>query len=179
MENLARDIHRVLPTTDEEKRTQNGRPTPRSLPKLIIPPYRGAEPRKIPASQAILFLNAIAARSEMLGNRPPANDFKSPAFDGEHDPYLEDLPTPADIQFTKNEEKEIAEWERLAGAYREAHTIAFEKLKKHPKDRELMGKVRALSIERKRNLEAITQARDRRKIRKNFRRDFNNLLTGW
>ncbi|KAI1198962.1 hypothetical protein F5X97DRAFT_323020 [Nemania serpens] len=185
MENFTQDIRRVLPTADKGKRVPNHcpkRPTHCSLPKLTIPSYRGPAPKEIQPSQAEFFLKNMAAISRAPGSLlplpvPPASS--ALPSDLEHDPYLEDLPMPPTLQFTKNDAIEIAQWREIVGTLRETHADALEQLMDNPRDSKLREKVQALRVEREKNVNAIALAHERRHIRKNFRKDFNNVLPGW
>ncbi|KAI1165962.1 hypothetical protein F5B18DRAFT_668497 [Nemania serpens] len=190
MEKLTQNTGRVLPTADKHNRFQDGpheRPTHRSLPKLNIPSYRGPEPKEIKPNQANHFMNIMAASSpapDPLLSLPvlpasSANNFDLLAFNVEHDPYLEDLPTPPTLQFTKIDALEIEQWKKIVGTLRETHAAALDQLHDNPRDSELREKVRTLRAEREKNVNAVALAYERRKIRIFFRKDFNNLAPGW
>ncbi|KAF2966242.1 hypothetical protein GQX73_g7351 [Xylaria multiplex] len=191
MENFAQDISKTLPTVGEERKTPLAsipeRLTHISLPKLIIKPYTGRVPRHIPKNDVEFFLNIMAAnkpRPITLLPLPvyPASPTRGPCSpsDGEsQDPYLVDLPTPVTIQFTRNEATELKQWRETVGGMREAHGKALDKLGENLRDTKLRAEVRKLRLERERQADAIAQMHDRRKIRKAFRKDFNNLLPGW
>ncbi|KAI1181487.1 hypothetical protein F5B17DRAFT_436737 [Nemania serpens] len=191
MENFTQGISRVLPTAGHDKRLQDGhheRPTHRSLPKLLIPVYRGPAPKEIPPSQVKFFTNIMAARSPQapgsllpLPVLLPSSAGKSCPLttDVEHDPYLEDVETPLTLQFNRIDALELSQWKELTRSLRESHADALDQLHDNPRDSKLREKVRAFRAERENNLNAISQAYDRRHIRKNFRKDFNNIVPGW
>ncbi|KAI0487084.1 hypothetical protein F4859DRAFT_510867 [Xylaria cf. heliscus] len=170
----------------------NERPTHLSLPKLTIHPYKGPPPLEIPPSQAELFIDAMTAFRQEPATLIPLPVFPAPSTrkyrslrhrpNGQNavvDPYLVDLPTPATIQFTKNEAIELAQWKAIAGSLREAHSEALDKLLDNPTDTKLRNQVRKLRLERERNVKAVDQVFENRHIRKNFRKDFNNMMPGW
>ncbi|KAI0537472.1 hypothetical protein GGR58DRAFT_502177 [Xylaria digitata] len=192
MENFTGDISKTLPIVEEGgKRPLESIPerlTHISLPKLIIKPYSGPVPRRIPTSQVDFFLNIIVANNKPRPITPlplpvypasPSRGSCSPS-DGEHpDPYLVDLPTPVTIQFTRHEEIELKQWRETVGSMREAHGKALDQLADNLRDTKLRAEVRRLRLEREKQADAIAQMHDRRKIRKAFRKDFNDALPGW
>ncbi|KAI0404765.1 hypothetical protein F4802DRAFT_566260 [Xylaria palmicola] len=204
MENFIQDISDVLPIVSEAKTSPASkleRQTHHSLPKLIIQPYQGRAPRELPTHEAKAMVRYMAAVSNDIftflplplpvfppppernvGSRYEASRLASPGLDDEQeetDPYLVDPPTPATLQFTEIEAREMAQWQEVVVGLREAHSKAVEKMWEDPRDRETRAAVRSLRAEREKMVKDIEQSSNCRQIRKQFRKDFNDLLPGW
>jgi hypothetical protein len=182
-------------STRLEKASENTkamRPSHLSLPRLKIPRNQGPKPIEIPQDMAESFLTMVMAYQKAWGVILPLpvvraesysdcdeDDNSSPSEEEHIDPYYEEIPTPPTLQFTANEARELEQWKETVGELRTAHCEAFEELARHPRDRELRNKVQELRKERQMKVAKISQIHERRRIRRDFRKDFNNHALGW
>ncbi|KAI0398019.1 hypothetical protein F5Y17DRAFT_413186 [Xylariaceae sp. FL0594] len=95
------------------------------------------------------------------------------------DPYDVNPPTPPTLQFTEHDAVELRQWREAVGELRDAHDEAFERLRENPKDLAVKAELRAISRARAKKIERIAEIHDRRRIRRDFRKDFNHIVSGW
>lgn len=196
MEKFTEDISSTLPTVDEAKESHHShkqRPSHRSLPKLIIYPHQGPVPEEIPPHAVEYFLQFTTTyrRAPPLYLMPlpvhptsptwktKANSSKAQWPHAHPDPYLEDPPTPAEMQFTEIEAEVIQEWKEIKEVMTKEANEAMDKYQADPRDTQAKEEVRRLRKVREENADAIAQIHERRRIRRNFRKDFNHLAVGW
>ncbi|KAI1174734.1 hypothetical protein F4777DRAFT_579627 [Nemania sp. FL0916] len=162
------------------------RPTHLSLPRLQIPAASRPAPVEIPPVMVDQFL--IASEMYQLG----WGDYLAPSLtdssctsstpDLEYTPglyYDMDLPTPATLQFTKNEARELAQWKAVVGDLRKSHRDALVEYRHAPRDRTVRKKIRKLRWQRESRLARITRIYNVRRIRQLFRAENNFLCEGW
>ncbi|KAI1207606.1 uncharacterized protein F4807DRAFT_469128 [Annulohypoxylon truncatum] len=177
--------------------TQGTRPTPQSLPRLIIPSNRyEPEPEEITTRRVASFLDFCAKYKKAPLTRLPSIPLISPppASDSESDTDATKCKTknknrqgtedgiaslrfdnpPNTLAFTENEwevlETKQAEYEHAKAQ----HTEAILEMQADPKDRKILQKCKHWRQIRERlNLE-MSLIWEKREIRRNFRRDANN-----
>ncbi|KAI0160191.1 hypothetical protein GGR57DRAFT_520384 [Xylariaceae sp. FL1272] len=202
MNNFSQDIRNALPTIREDLEFQGAgaRPSHTSLPKLKIRPPRGPKPEQIPANMIEYFLEFVAAhrRTPVLIPLPvvpttPSRDFNSPSpetvspsghthLHPRHhpDPYATDLPTPLTLLFTANESEELAQRQAIVGTLQQEHFRCIQRFEDNLGDPEVRKELHDHKRKRQANIDGIAKILERRKIRRQFRVDFNHsIYPGW
>ncbi|OTB02032.1 hypothetical protein M426DRAFT_25046 [Hypoxylon sp. CI-4A] len=174
------------------------RPTPQSLPRLVIPTYSyKPEPEEITASRVESFLEYCKQHKRAPLTRLPTAPLilPPPEPEFEEDPEkidsearkerkpsypIPDLP-PDTLAFTENEGDVLEDLVARCAEAETNHTDWILELRFNPKDREVLDKCRHWRQVRERlNLEKELVWK-KREIRRNFRKDSNHIpgLTNW
>ncbi|KAI1258698.1 hypothetical protein F5Y18DRAFT_444339 [Xylariaceae sp. FL1019] len=202
MKNFCQDMRSALPTISEDLvfRGAGARPSHTSLPKLKIHPHRGPTPEEVPENMIEYFLEFVAVhrRPPVLIPLPvvpttPSRDFNSPSpevispsghthIHPRHhpDPYVTDLPTPCSLLFTACESEELAQRQSIVGTLQQEHFRCIQRFEDNLGDPEVRKELQAHKRKRQENIDGIAKILERRKIRRQFRVDFNHgIYPGW
>ncbi|KAH9904357.1 hypothetical protein F4778DRAFT_732202 [Xylariomycetidae sp. FL2044] len=186
MENISSERNPCFPamlTIAEDTPSKSSRLTPDRLSKLHIPTYTGSSPEEITTSRAVEFLKHCQefnkAPLTFLPHLPvDLNEAKHPQRNPK-DPYLQHVNTPATLLFTEADQIELAQREAIIRDSREQHTFWMNTLKEDQNNAEALATCRQLTEKRAKLAEEVGTILEKRRIRRNFRRDFNHVLDGW
>ncbi|KAI0005750.1 hypothetical protein F4779DRAFT_620892 [Xylariaceae sp. FL0662B] len=165
------------------------RPTPHTLPKLRIPQRCSPTPEEITISRADDFLRFCAKHKRapvtILPLPIPKEEEeeekerkKKKAEEGAADSGIRDrnhVTTPATLQFTTREWEELDAKKAAYEEVKASHTHWLNEMKRNSTDREAVRQCRHFRELRQSLDMEISALQDRRRIRREFRRDFNKI----
>ncbi|KAI8960325.1 hypothetical protein F5Y11DRAFT_349577 [Daldinia sp. FL1419] len=174
----------------------NTRPTHKSLPALIIPRGRRSEPEEISASQVTRFLKfcdmnkrAPITRLPDLALLPaPGTPDSGTTWNGdkgtEHQSNTsryDESQDPETIAFTDRESVDLAALQEQLAKVKLEHTDLYLETSIEPNNREIMLKCRQTRLKREKLNSDIAEIFRKRGIRRDFRRDANNIkgVSNW
>ncbi|KAI0024020.1 hypothetical protein F4780DRAFT_798264 [Xylariomycetidae sp. FL0641] len=187
MENL-RSLNQTLPQLAPPvptggSGTKTKRPTPTSLPKLVIKPYSEYLPEEVLSGEAedlinfgVRYQQAPTTHSLSLSQ----HDVKTPDLsepEEEHpDPYEETYSPVPSLQFTQMEEYELEDREDLKEVLRAEHTAALAELRRDVTSEWAKEASRRLTKKREENSQEIQKIYEKRRIRREFRAEVKRML---